>query len=198
MSGIRPDSESYIYIVRQLQNIELNRPDLEQVRSSEKTPVTVVLDNIRSGLNVGAIFRTCDAFTIERIILCGITVQPPHVEIMKTALGATESVAWEYIESASTAIQQLKAAGIQCFAVEQTDSAESLELFDIKEKMPMALIFGNEMKGVNPEALQLCDGSIEIPQSGIKHSLNVATSAGIVLWECYRQFLRLRFFSSTE
>jgi 23S rRNA (guanosine2251-2'-O)-methyltransferase len=184
--------------MRQLQNIELNRPDLEQVRSAEKTPVTVVLDNIRSGLNVGAIFRTCDAFTIERIILCGITVQPPHVEIMKTALGATESVAWEYMATTAEAIQHLKAAGIHCYAVEQTDSSVSLELFEIKGKLPMALILGNEMKGVNAEALQLCDGSIEIPQSGIKHSLNVATSAGIVLWECYRQFLRLRFFSSTE
>ena len=184
--------------MRQLQNIELNRPDLEQVRNSEKTPVTVVLDNIRSGLNVGAIFRTCDAFSIDRIILAGITVQPPHAEILKTALGATESVQWQYYPNTLDAIHELKSNGLQVIAIEQTDKSESLELFSVQQHTPFALVFGNEMKGVSVDVLSACNHSIEIPQAGIKHSLNVATSAGIVLWECYRQFLRLRFLSSTE
>ena len=185
-------------VMRQIQNIELQRPDLETYKESEKLPVIVVLDKIRSGLNVGAIFRTCDAFSIQRIILCGITVQPPHTEILKTALGATESVEWRYVDNTLDAVRMLKETGYQCLAVEQTDKGVSLELFDLKTVLPLALIFGNEMKGVHADVLAQCDGSIEIPQSGIKHSLNVATSAGIVLWECYRQFLRLRFLSSTE
>ena len=184
--------------MKQLQNIELQRPDLETYKASSKLPVIVVLDNIRSGLNVGAIFRTCDAFSIERIILTGITVQPPHAEILKTALGATESVEWEYAPNTLDAIHDLNTKGYQLIAVEQTDKSMSLELFSMQKHTPFALVFGNEMKGIAPDVLAACDHSIEIPQAGIKHSLNVATSAGIVLWECYRQFLRLRFLSSSE
>ena len=174
--------------MKQLQNEALNRPDLSTYQATEKIPLIVVLDNVRSGLNVGAIFRTCDAFSIEAIYLCGITVQPPHAEIMKTALGATESVAWQYFENADLAFKAIKEKGYSIIAIEQTDASISLGHIDINAKLPFALVFGNEMRGIAPAVLLQCDSSIEIPQSGIKHSLNVATSAGIVLWECYRQF----------
>lgn len=159
-------------------------------------PVIVVLDNVRSGLNVGAIFRTCDAFTVEAVYLCGITVQPPHAEIMKTALGATESVRWTYVSEALEAIQALKADGYHIAAIEQTDKSVTLGSLDMEKIYPVALVFGNEMRGISAKVLEECDMGIEIPQSGIKHSLNVATSAGIVLWECYRQFYFRRFLSS--
>ena len=174
--------------MKQLQNEALNRPDLSTYKALDKIPLIVVLDNIRSGLNVGAIFRTCDAFSIEALYLCGITVQPPHTEIMKTALGATESVAWQYFKNADLAFSEIKEKGYSIIAIEQTDASISLGEIDINAKLPFALVFGNEMRGIAPDVLLKCDSSIEIPQSGIKHSLNVATSAGIVLWECYRQF----------
>ncbi|HEX5112224.1 MAG TPA: RNA methyltransferase [Saprospiraceae bacterium] len=174
--------------MKQLSAEELNRPNLQEYQQLRKVPVIVILDNVRSGLNVGAIFRTCDAFSIEAIYLCGITVQPPHTEIMKTALGATESVAWKYFENADLACKAIKEKGYSIIAVEQTDASKSLGDIDINAKLPFALVFGNEMRGIAPEVLLQCDSSIEIPQAGIKHSLNVATSAGIVLWECYRQF----------
>ena len=174
--------------MKQLQNEALNRPDLSTYKATEKIPLIVVLDNLRSGLNVGAIFRTCDAFSIEAIYLCGITVQPPHAEIMKTSLGATESVVWKYFENADSAFKTIKEKGYSIIAIEQTDASISLGEVDVNAKLPFALVFGNEMRGIAPTVLLQCDSSIEIPQSGIKHSLNVATSAGIVLWECYRQF----------
>jgi tRNA G18 (ribose-2'-O)-methylase SpoU len=163
----------------------------------EKMPVIVVLDQIRSGLNVGAIFRTCDAFNVQSLFLCGITVQPPHAEILKTALGATDSVQWKYFKDTESAIAEARHLGFQAAAVEQTHSSIMLDQLDFHVRQPLALIFGNEMKGVQPEILALCDFGIEIPQSGIKHSLNVATTAGIVLWECYRHH-HLRRFSSAE
>jgi tRNA G18 (ribose-2'-O)-methylase SpoU len=183
--------------VKQLQNKELQRPDLATYKAAEKLPVHVVLDNVRSGLNVGAIFRTCDAFAVQSVYLCGITAQPPHAEIMKTALGATESVSWKYTERTTDALHELLQAGWHIIAVEQTDQSVSLEDVQFNTHFPVALVFGNEMRGISPDVLQLCTSSLEIPQAGIKHSLNVATSAGIILWECYRQFLRLRFLSST-
>ena len=161
----------------------------------EKMRVVIVLDNIRSGLNVGAIFRTADAFAIENICLCGITVQPPHAEIMKTALGATESVQWTYSPYTMDALHELKEKGFTLMPVEQTTRSITLDKFDLPELFPLALIFGNEMRGISTDVLSLCDNSLEIPQAGIKHSLNVATSAGIVLWECYRQFLLRRHLS---
>ncbi len=182
--------------MRQLSMDQLNRPDPIQYRNLEKIPVVVVLDNIRSGLNVGAIFRTCDAFSIEAVHLCGITVQPPHVEIMKTALGAANSVSWLYHEKTIEALDNLKKSGYTMMPVEQTDKSIFLDEASLPDLFPLALIFGNEMRGVSPEVLSLCEGSLEIPQDGVKHSLNVATTAGIVLWECYRQFRLRRFLSS--
>ncbi len=152
-------------------------------------PVIVILDQVRSGLNVGAIFRTCDAFSVEALYLCGITVQPPHTEILKTALGATGSVRWKYFAHTPDAITEAVASGYHPVAVEQTDVSIPLHQLDRVNLFPMALVFGNEMKGVQEETLKKCEASIEIPQSGIKHSLNVATSAGIVLWELYRAFI---------
>lgn len=184
--------------MKQLQNEALQRPDLATYKASDKIPVIVVLDNVRSGLNVGAIFRTCDAFSIEAIYLCGISVQPPHTEIMKTALGATESVKWFYFEKVDSAIQEIQQKNYKIIAIEQTDQSTSLGDFDFGPNLPCALIFGNEMRGIAPDVLSRCDSSIEIPQSGIKHSLNVATSAGIVLWECYRQYRWPRLPSSEE
>lgn len=175
---------------------QLNRPELEAYRSSDKIPVVIVLDNIRSGLNVGAIFRTCDAFSVESVYLCGITVQPPHAEILKTALGSTESVKWVYHHNTIEAINDLQKEGYTILPVEQTDKSLFLDKIVLTEFFPLALIFGNEMRGISADVLSICEQSLEIPQDGIKHSLNVATTAGIVLWECYRQFRLRRFLSS--
>jgi tRNA G18 (ribose-2'-O)-methylase SpoU len=175
--------------MKQLTPEELRRPELSAYKSSDKMAVCVVLDNVRSGLNVGAIFRTCDAFSVEAIYLCGITGSPPHAEIMKTALGATESVEWKSFPDTRSALDELLSKGFTLMPVEQTDQSISLDQINLTGFFPLALIFGNEMKGVDAEILKTCDKSLEIPQVGIKHSLNVATSAGIVLWECYRQNL---------
>ena len=175
---------------------QLNRPELEAYKASDKIPVVIVLDNIRSGLNVGAIFRTCDAFSVEAIYLCGITAKPPHAEILKTALGSTDSVKWVYFQDTTDTIQQLRKDGFTILPVEQTDNSIFLDKIVLADFFPLALIFGNEMRGVSAEVLAKCEQSLEIPQDGIKHSLNVATTAGIVLWECYRQF-RLRCFLSS-
>jgi 23S rRNA (guanosine2251-2'-O)-methyltransferase len=182
--------------MKQLSMDQLNRPNADEYKSAEKIPVVVVLDNIRSGLNVGAIFRTCDAFSVEAIYLCGITVQPPHAEIMKTALGATDSVQWYYEENTITALKNLNENGYSLMPVEQTDHSLFLHEAVLTGYYPMALIFGNEMRGVSPDVLLMCNKSLEVPQGGIKHSLNVATTAGIVIWECYRQFRLRRFLSS--
>jgi tRNA G18 (ribose-2'-O)-methylase SpoU len=181
--------------MKQLTPDQLQRPELNEYKAPEKMPVCVVLDNVRSGLNVGAIFRTCDAFSVESIYLCGITVHPPHAEILKTALGATESVTWKSFPDTFAALDELSALGYTLLPVEQTDHAVNLDQLNLTELFPIALIFGNEMRGVDAEVLKRCSQSIEIPQDGIKHSLNVATSAGIVLWECYRQNLRRRLGS---
>jgi len=181
--------------MKQLSMDELQRPALEEYKSSEKMPVVIVLDNIRSGLNVGAIFRTCDAFSIEAIYLCGITVKPPHAEILKTSLGATSSVTWHYHDTTIDALNSLKTSGYNLLPVEQTDKSISLDQIDMISYFPLALIFGNEMRGVAPEVLSMSSTSLEIPQGGIKHSLNVATTAGIVIWECYRQYLLRRLSS---
>ncbi len=175
---------------------QLNRPDAQEYKATEKMPVTVILDNIRSGLNVGAIFRTCDAFFVEAVYLCGITVQPPHAEILKTALGATDSVKWYYHQTTIAALEELGKKGYTLIPVEQTDRSVFLDKVTLPDMFPLALIFGNELRGVDNEVLSRCLISLEIPQEGIKHSLNVATTAGIALWECYRQF-RLRPFLSS-
>src|SRR5688572_20747621 len=142
---------------------ELNRPDLEQYKTFDKIPVVVVLDNIRSGLNVGAIFRTADAFTIKAIYLCGITVQPPHAEILKTSLGASASVEWRYFPTTLAALEELKGGGYALLPVEQTDKAIPLDKVILPDFFPLALIFGNEMRGISPEVLSVCDTSLEIP-----------------------------------
>lgn len=174
--------------MKQFTTDELGRPDLNEYIQLDKLPVVVILDNIRSGLNVGAIFRTADAFSIDTIYLCGITARPPHQEILKTALGATDSVNWVYAESCADIVRQLQEQNFLCLPVEQTDASILLSDWTFQQNVKLALVFGNEMRGVQPEVLSLCTNSLEIPQDGIKHSLNVATAAGIVLWEVYRQY----------
>jgi 23S rRNA (guanosine2251-2'-O)-methyltransferase len=172
--------------MRKLGMDELGRKSVNEFRQSEKTPVVVVLDNIRSMHNVGSVFRTADAFLIEGICLCGYTPQPPHRDIHKTALGATETVDWRHFPSAADAIRSLKEEGFRVVAVEQTEGSMRLTELPGAVSGPVAVVFGNEVSGVDAAALALCDGSVEIPQWGMKHSLNVSIAAGIVLWELAR------------
>ena len=172
--------------MRKLGMDELNRKSVNEFRESEKNPVIVVLDNIRSMHNVGSVFRTADAFLLQGICLCGYTPQPPHRDIHKTALGATETVDWWYFASAAGAVRSLKEVGYAVFAVEQTVGSVPLPEFTSRYSGPLAVVFGNEVSGVGEEALALCDGSVEIPQWGMKHSLNISIAAGIVLWELVR------------
>ena len=172
--------------MRKLSMDELGRKSAAEFKQAAKAPVIAVLDNIRSMHNVGSVFRTADAFLIEAIFLCGYTPQPPHRDINKTALGATETVEWIFFSTAVEAVQELKKKGYKVYAIEQTEGSISLEKFSVSIEEKIAVVFGNEVEGVNDEVLQLTDGSIEIPQSGMKHSLNVSVAAGIVLWEIYR------------
>lgn len=173
--------------MRKLSMDELGRMSVEEFKQATKTPVIAVLDNIRSMHNVGSVFRSADAFLIEAIFLCGYTPQPPHRDINKTALGATETVDWISFANTVEAVQELKNKGYKIYAIEQTEGSISLEKFSVNSNEKIAVVFGNEVEGVNDEVLQLTDGSIEIPQSGMKHSLNVSVAAGIVLWEIYRK-----------
>jgi 23S rRNA (guanosine2251-2'-O)-methyltransferase len=168
---------------------ELNRLSVADFKSTQKFPLTLVLDNVRSLHNVGSAFRTADAFAIEKIWLCGITGRPPQREITKTALGSTESVVWEYAATTIEAIAQLKAAGYVVVAVEQTDQSQDLTGFEPVANQPYALIMGNEVFGVDDEVLALCDAAVEIPQFGTKHSLNVSVAAGVVLWDFISKML---------
>lgn len=168
---------------------ELNRLSTGDFKTAAKLPLVLVLDNVRSGLNVGSVFRTADAFALRQVALCGITAQPPHREILKTALGSTESVDWTYYNSAAEAIQQLKLEGYRVYAVEQTRQKIWLHDFVPTPGGHYALVLGNEVDGVDEQALALCDGALEIPQFGTKHSLNVAVAAGIVTWEIARKIL---------
>src|SRR4051794_1232736 len=172
--------------MRKLSMDELGRKSVEEFKRAQKTPVIAVLDNIRSMHNVGSVFRTADAFLIEAIILCGYTPQPPHRDINKTALGATDTVDWYYTPTAAEAVIQLKQQGYTILAVEQTEGSISLEKFSTINASNIAVVFGNEVEGVSNEVLKLVDGSIEIPQLGMKHSLNISVAAGIVLWEIAR------------
>jgi tRNA G18 (ribose-2'-O)-methylase SpoU len=171
--------------MRKLSMDELGRKSVNEFRQAEKMPVVVVLDNIRSMHNVGSVFRTADAFLIQGICLCGYTPQPPHRDIHKTALGATDTVAWRHFAVTSDAIRSLKEEGYTVLAVEQTEGSMRLNELSL-EAGPVAVVFGNEVSGVDAAALVLCDGSVEIPQWGMKHSLNVSIAAGIVLWELVR------------
>lgn len=174
--------------MKKLKLEELGRISVSEFKEVEKLPVYIVLDNVRSLHNVGSAFRTADAFRMEKIFLTGITGTPPHREIHKTALGSTESVAWEYVEKTETIISQLKESGYKIIAVEQTTESVSLQDFKIQSAEKYAFVFGNEVDGVSEEAIALADGAIEIPQSGTKHSLNISVCLGIVMWEVAKQF----------
>ncbi|MDI6048664.1 RNA methyltransferase [Flavobacterium sp. XS2P24] len=173
--------------MRKLENSELDRKSIEAFKQSEKTPLILVLDDIRSLHNIGSVFRTADAFLIEKIYLCGITATPPNKEIHKTALGATETVTWEHHENVLTVIEKLKTENVMTLAIEQVESAIFLQNFEVQKGEKYALVFGNEVYGVSQEAVALCDGCIEIPQLGTKHSLNISVSAGIVVWDLFQK-----------
>ena len=165
----------------------MNRISPEEFKQSDKTPLVVVLDNVRSLHNVGSVFRTGDAFLIEAVYLCGITSTPPQAEIHKTALGAEDSVNWKYFEDTHNALNELKAAGYSVFAIEQAEGSTMLPDFNTQSGIKYAVVLGNEVKGVQQSVVDACDGCIEIPQFGTKHSLNVSVTAGIVIWEFFRK-----------
>jgi tRNA G18 (ribose-2'-O)-methylase SpoU len=172
--------------MRKLRMEELNRKSVDEFRESEKNPVIAVLENIRSAYNVGSVFRTADAFLIESIFITGYTAKPPHKEIAKTALGAQDTVDWKYFETTSDAIEDLKKEGYKVYVVEQVTDSISLEKLSDLNIEKIAFIFGNEVTGVDEKIISLCDGCIEIPQFGMKHSLNISVAAGIVLWEAVK------------
>ncbi|MBI3501231.1 MAG: RNA methyltransferase [Bacteroidetes bacterium] len=185
--------------MKKLTNAELGRKSPEEFRSAKKLPVIIVLDNVRSAYNVGSVFRTADAFPVEAIYLCGITCHPPHKEIAKTALGAEETVKWKYFKTTTEAIKEIKEIKYKIYAVEQAEKSIKLSQWSVvSSQLPtnngqlttdskLALIFGHEVNGVQQEIIDLCDGCIEIPQEGTKHSLNIAVSVGVVLWEFFRE-----------
>jgi 23S rRNA (guanosine2251-2'-O)-methyltransferase len=174
--------------MRKLLNAELDRLDVEEFKKAPKIPVTVVLDNVRSQNNIGSVFRTADAFRLERLFLCGITATPPHREIHKTALGATESVEWVYREETVSAIGELREKGYRILCVEQAEGAILLPELRLEPGERLALVFGHEVRGVAQKVVDMSDGCIEIPQFGTKHSLNISVAAGIVIWEVFRRF----------
>jgi tRNA G18 (ribose-2'-O)-methylase SpoU len=173
--------------MRKLLNQELERKSVEEFRGHPKSPFVIVLDNVRSQANVGSVFRTADAFLVEKICLCGITSTPPNREIRKTALGATESVSWSYYKSTMDAINGLKEAGYIIIGIEQVENSAELQDFIPEKEKKYALVFGNEVHGVDQEVIDHCDMCVEIPQFGTKHSFNIAVSAGIVMWELYKK-----------
>jgi tRNA G18 (ribose-2'-O)-methylase SpoU len=173
--------------MRKLKNSELNRIEVEDFKKIEKTPLIVILDNIRSLNNIGSVFRTSDAFIIEKIYLCGITATPPNKEIHKTALGSTESIDWEYVEDTLTLVEKLKDSNVKIASIEQADNATMLQEFVIENGQKYAVIFGNEVKGVQQEVVSASDYCIEIPQYGTKHSLNISVSVGVVLWDIFKK-----------
>jgi 23S rRNA (guanosine2251-2'-O)-methyltransferase len=174
--------------MRKLGMDELNRKSVTEFKDSQKIPVIIVMDNIRSMHNVGSVFRTADAFLMQGIYLCGYTPQPPHRDINKTALGATETVDWKYFSTTTEAVKSLREDGYKILAVEQVENSTPLNQVSAKKGEKLAVVFGNEVSGVDAEVLSLCHGSIEIPQVGMKHSLNISVAAGIVLWELFKQF----------
>lgn len=168
-----------------MRNSELERKSLSEFKKAKKTPIIVILDNVRSLNNIGSIFRTADAFLIEKIYLCGITAKPPHKDIQKTALGATDTVDWKYEEEILSVMDKLKAEGTKIYSVEQAENATFLNDFQPEENVKYALVFGNEVKGVQQKVVSASDGVLEIPQLGSKHSLNISVSAGVVLWDVF-------------
>jgi tRNA G18 (ribose-2'-O)-methylase SpoU len=177
--------------MRKLKNNELGRITVDEFKVVEKTPIIVVLDNIRSLNNIGSVFRTSDAFLIEKVYLCGICATPPNKDIHKTALGATESVAWEYVEDTLTLVEKLKAENIKVLAIEQAENSTKLNTFYPKENEKYAIVMGNEVKGVQQEVVSAADVCIEIPQLGTKHSLNISVTTGVVLWDIFQKMNKL-------
>jgi 23S rRNA (guanosine2251-2'-O)-methyltransferase len=173
--------------MRKLKITELERLTLSEFQQKKKTPLVVVLDNVRSLHNVGSIFRTADAFLVEEVYLCGITSMPPHPEIHKTALGAEDTVDWKYFEDTHQAIENLKSEGYTVYAIEQAEGSIMLPEFQIDKGTKFAVVFGNEVKGVQQGVIDICDGCIEIPQYGTKHSLNVSVTGGIIIWEVFKR-----------
>ncbi|WP_339916776.1 RNA methyltransferase [Yeosuana marina] len=171
--------------MRKLKNNELDRLSVEDFKSVKKTPLIIVLDNIRSLNNIGSVFRTSDAFLVEKIYLCGITATPPHKDIHKTALGSTETVDWEYVENTLELVEKLKAENVKICSIEQAENATMLNAFTPVENTTYALVFGNEVKGVSQKVVSASDVVIEIPQFGTKHSLNISVSAGVVIWDVF-------------
>ena len=169
--------------MRKLKNSELNRKSVTEFKDANKTPIIVILDNIRSSNNVGSVFRSSDAFLIEKIYLCGITATPPNKDIQRTALGATDSVAWEYAEDTLTVVKQLQEDGVYVASIEQAENSILLNNFTPPNRQKMAIIMGNEVKGVQQEVVSSSDACIEIPQHGTKHSLNISVTCGVVLWD---------------
>jgi 23S rRNA (guanosine2251-2'-O)-methyltransferase len=178
-----------------LKNSELDRKSVAAFKKAEKTPIIVILDNVRSLNNIGSIFRTADAFLIEKIYLCGITATPPHKDIQKTALGATDTVEWEYVEDVISLLERLKQDDLKIYSVEQARNATLLNTFSPQAQQKYALVFGNEVKGVQQKVVTASDGVLEIPQVGSKHSLNISVSAGVVLWDVFAKMEALKDLS---
>ena len=176
---------------RKLKNSELDRLDTQGFKSAQKTRIILILDNIRSLNNIGSVFRTADAFLIEKIYLCGITAKPPHKDIQKTALGATDSVSWEYAENTIDVVQELQQKGVFVAAIEQAELTIPLHEFSVQPELTYALIFGNEVKGVQQKIVSASDAVIEIPQYGTKHSLNISVSCGVVVWDIFTKLSAL-------
>lgn len=172
--------------MKKLSMDDLNRISVEEYKSSSKLRLTIVLDNVRSQNNIGSVFRTADAFRVEHICLCGICSTPPHRDIHKTALGAEDSVDWSYHESTVACVDQLRQRGYRVLAIEQVDESEMLDRLDLEPNTPTAIVFGNEVDGVDEEVIGHCDGCVEIPQFGTKHSLNISIAAGITIWEMWK------------
>ena len=175
--------------MRKITNQELGRPSAEEFATMEKMAVTVVLDNVRSAQNVGAFFRTGDAFAVEKVLLCGITATPPSRDIHKSSLGAEFTVAWEYYNATTEAVTVLKEQGYTVLAIEQVEGAAMLDKLEIDTTKKYALVFGNEVLGVDQAVVDVCDGAIEIPQVGTKHSINVSVCGGVVLWKFFEKFI---------
>lgn len=175
--------------MRKLKNNELRRLSIDGFKAAEKTPIIIILDNIRSLNNIGSVFRTSDAFLIEKIYLCGITATPPHKDIHKTALGSTDSLSWEYAKNTIEVVEKLKTENVQICAIEQAENAILLNAFSPKVKTKYAFVFGNEVKGVSQEVVSASDVVIEIPQFGTKHSLNISVSCGVVIWDVFSKLL---------
>ena len=176
--------------MRKLKNNELDRLSVDGFKAAKKTPIIIILDNIRSLNNIGSVFRTSDAFLIEKIYLCGITATPPHKDIHKTALGSTDTVDWEYAENTLDVVKKLKAEAVKICAIEQAEHATMLNDFTVETNLKYALVFGNEVKGVAQDIVNISDSVIEIPQFGTKHSLNIAVSCGVVTWDLFSKLQR--------